>query len=105
MSRMRVVVGAFIVGGILLFAGGLFLIGDRRLLFAKQFELNATFGKVTGLQVGGKVRLAGFDAGEVLEIIIPPRPSDRQTTPPAARTTASVVPAASPRERPTRRSP
>ena len=25
MSRMRVVVGAFIVGGILLFAGGLFL--------------------------------------------------------------------------------
>jgi phospholipid/cholesterol/gamma-HCH transport system substrate-binding protein len=77
MSRMRVVVGAFIVGGILLFAGGLFLIGDRRLLLARQFELNATFGKVTGLQVGGKVRLAGFDAGEVLEIMIPPRPSDR----------------------------
>jgi len=44
---MRVVVGAFIVGGILLFAGGLFLIGDRRLLFARQFELSATFGKVT----------------------------------------------------------
>jgi phospholipid/cholesterol/gamma-HCH transport system substrate-binding protein len=74
---MRVLVGAFIVGGLLLFAGGLFLIGDRRLLFAKQFELSATFGKVTGLQVGGKVRLAGFDAGEVLEIVIPPRPSDR----------------------------
>ena len=76
MSRMRVVVGAFMVGGILLFVGGLFLIGDRRLLFARQFELNATFGKVTGLQVGGKVRLAGFDAGEVLEIGIPSRPSD-----------------------------
>jgi phospholipid/cholesterol/gamma-HCH transport system substrate-binding protein len=76
MSRMSVVVGAFMVGGILLFAGGLFLIGDRRLLFARQFELNATFGKVTGLQVGGKVRLAGFDAGEVLEIGIPSRPSD-----------------------------
>jgi phospholipid/cholesterol/gamma-HCH transport system substrate-binding protein len=76
MSRMRVVVGAFLVGGILLFVGGLFLIGDRRLLFARQFELNATFGKVTGLQVGGKVRLAGFDAGEVLEIGIPSRPSD-----------------------------
>jgi phospholipid/cholesterol/gamma-HCH transport system substrate-binding protein len=77
MSRMRVAVGAFIVGGILLFASGLFLIGDRRLLFARQFELSATFGKVTGLQVGGKVRLAGFDAGEVLEIVIPARPSDR----------------------------
>jgi phospholipid/cholesterol/gamma-HCH transport system substrate-binding protein len=76
MSRMSVVVGAFMVGGILLFVGGLFLIGDRRLLFARQFELNATFGKVTGLQVGGRVRLAGFDAGEVLEIGIPSRPSD-----------------------------
>src|SRR5262245_14432220 len=76
MSRMSVIVGAFMVGGILLFVGGLFLIGDRRLLFARQFELNATFGKVTGLQVGGKVRLAGFDAGEVLEIGIPSQPSD-----------------------------
>jgi phospholipid/cholesterol/gamma-HCH transport system substrate-binding protein len=76
MSRMRVVVGAFLVGGIVLFAGGLFLIGDRRLLFARQFELTATFGKVTGLQVGSKVRLAGLDAGEVLEIGIPARPSD-----------------------------
>jgi phospholipid/cholesterol/gamma-HCH transport system substrate-binding protein len=76
MNRIRVVVGAFLVGGILLFAVGLFLIGDRRLLFAKQFELTATFGKVTGLQVGSKVRLAGLDAGEVLEIGLPARPSD-----------------------------
>jgi len=70
-------VGAFVLLGLVLFGGGLFLIGDRRLLFAKQFELNATFGKVTGLQVGTRVRLAGLDAGEVLEIQIPPRPSER----------------------------
>jgi phospholipid/cholesterol/gamma-HCH transport system substrate-binding protein len=70
-------VGAFVLVGLVLFAGGLFLIGDRRLLFAKQFELNATFGKVTGLQVGTRVRLAGLDAGEVLEIQIPSRPSER----------------------------
>jgi phospholipid/cholesterol/gamma-HCH transport system substrate-binding protein len=73
---MRIIVGAFLVGGILLFAGGLFLIGERRLLFVKQFGLTATFNKVTGLQVGSKVRLAGLDAGEVLEIGIPARPSD-----------------------------
>jgi phospholipid/cholesterol/gamma-HCH transport system substrate-binding protein len=66
-----------VIGGFLLFAAGLFLIGDRRLLFAPQFELNSTFGKVTGLQVGTPVRLAGLDAGEVLEIRIPSRPSDR----------------------------
>ena len=78
MTRVRgASVGAFVLLGLVLFAGGLFLIGDRRLLFARQFELNATFGKVTGLQVGTRVRLAGLDAGEVLEIQIPPRPSER----------------------------
>ena len=78
MTGMRsALVGAFVLGGLLLFGGGLFLIGDRRLLFAEQFELNSTFGKVTGLQVGTRVRLAGLDAGEVLEIRLPARPSDR----------------------------
>ena len=65
------------LGGLLLFGAGLFLIGDRRLLFSRQFELNSTFSKVTGLQVGTRVRLAGLDAGEVLEIALPPRPSQR----------------------------
>lgn len=69
-------VGAFVLAGLVLFGGGLFLIGDRRLLFDRQFELNSTFSKVTGLQVGTRVRLAGIDAGEVLEIRLPSRPSD-----------------------------
>jgi len=73
----RAIVGGFVVGGFLLFAVGLFLIGDRRLLFVPQFELNTAFGKVTGLQIGSKVRLSGLDAGEVLDIAIPSRPSDK----------------------------
>jgi phospholipid/cholesterol/gamma-HCH transport system substrate-binding protein len=78
MTRFRsALVGAFVLGGLLLFGGGLFLIGDRRLLFAQQFELNTSFGKVTGLQVGTRVRVAGLDAGEVLEIVLPSRPSER----------------------------
>jgi len=76
-SARTAVVGGFVVGGFLLFAIGLFLIGDRRLLFDPQFELNTAFGKVTGLQAGSKVRLAGLDAGEVLEIMIPSRPSEK----------------------------
>ena len=77
MTRMRgVVVGAFVLGGLVLFGTGLFLIGDRRLLFSDQFELNATFGRVTGLEVGTQVRLAGLPAGEVLEVRIPAKPSE-----------------------------
>ncbi len=75
-SRLAAV-GAFLAGGVLLFAVGLFLVGDRRLLFARQFELYTELGKVTGLQVGSRVRLAGLDAGEVLEILIPSRPSQK----------------------------
>ncbi len=78
MNRFRgALVGAFVLGGLLLFGGGLFLIGDRRLLFTPQFELNSTFGKVTGLQVGTRVRVAGLDAGEIVEISLPARPSER----------------------------
>ena len=75
-STRKAVVGAFVLGGVLLFAVGLFLIGDRRLLFEPQFELNTEFGTVSGLQVGTIVRVAGLNAGEVLEIRIPSRPSE-----------------------------
>jgi phospholipid/cholesterol/gamma-HCH transport system substrate-binding protein len=68
-------VGAFVLGGLVLFAGGLFMIGDRRLLFAEQFEVTTSFTRVTGLQVGTNVRVAGLDAGEVLEIRVPSVPS------------------------------
>lgn len=78
MNRARsALVGLFLIGGLLLFAVGLFLIGDRRLLFTTQFELYSEFSKVTGLRVGSQVRLSGLDAGEVLEIAIPSRPSER----------------------------
>ena len=69
--------GAFVILGVLVFVGGLFLIGDRRLLFTQSFEIGTEFGKVTGLVVGTPVRLAGLNAGEVLEIQVPPRPSQK----------------------------
>ena len=47
-------VGAFIIAGILLFGVGLFLIGDRRMLFSDTFEVHAEFANIGGLQNGAK---------------------------------------------------
>jgi phospholipid/cholesterol/gamma-HCH transport system substrate-binding protein len=78
MARNRLVaVGAFVVGGVLLFAVGLFLIGNRRMLFTKTFDAYAEFSNLAGLQSGAKVRVAGLDAGEVDTIHVPPNPSAR----------------------------
>ncbi len=68
-------VGAFVIAGILLFGIGLFLIGDRRMLFSDSFEMYAEFANIAGLQDGAKVRVAGMDAGEVEGIHVPPGPS------------------------------
>jgi phospholipid/cholesterol/gamma-HCH transport system substrate-binding protein len=76
MTRTRVAaVGAFVLGGILLFGVGLFLIGDRRMLFEQNFEIYAEFAKIAGLQKGAIVRVAGMDAGEVETIHVPPGPA------------------------------
>lgn len=63
------------IGGLLLFAFGLFLIGDRRMLFTDTVEVYAEFAQIAGLQSGAKVRVAGLDAGEVETIHVPALPS------------------------------
>lgn len=78
MVKNRLVyVGAFVVFGVLLFAVGLFLIGNRRMLFDHTFQAYAEFSNVAGLQNGAIVRVAGMDAGEVEQIQVPARPSAR----------------------------
>jgi phospholipid/cholesterol/gamma-HCH transport system substrate-binding protein len=76
MPRARAIgVGAFVIGGLVLFSVGLFLIGDRRMFFSKTFEVRSQFSRISGLQSGAKVRVAGLDAGEVTEIHVPAGPS------------------------------
>lgn len=75
-SRLAAV-GAFVIVGVLLFGIGLFLIGDRRLLFVENYEIYTEFSKVTGVAVGTGVRVAGLSAGEVTEVVVPPGPSAR----------------------------
>jgi len=68
-------VGAFVIGGMLLFAAGLFMIGDRRMLFGDTFEIYAEFATIAALDRGATVRVAGLQAGEVEAIHVPTRPS------------------------------
>lgn len=65
------------IGGFVLFATGLFLIGDRRGLFRDTFEVYAEFNKLAGLENGATVRVAGLDAGEVTQIRVPTGPRAR----------------------------
>jgi len=76
-SKGRIAIGIFVIGGVLLFAVGLFWIGDRRQFFSDNVELFTEFKNVSGLAKGAKVRVAGLDAGEVLEIAVPPQPDLR----------------------------
>lgn len=70
-------VGAFVILGLALFTVGLFMIGDRRLLFEDDFEVYAEFQRLNGLENGAVVRVAGMNAGEVTAIEFPPGPGQR----------------------------
>src|SRR5579871_2937675 len=77
MKNHNVSVGLFVLGGMVLFGVGLFLIGDRRQAFGQHSEYYAEFVNLAGLTNGDSVRVGGMNAGEVLAIGIPESPSAR----------------------------
>jgi phospholipid/cholesterol/gamma-HCH transport system substrate-binding protein len=76
-SRDKTAMGAFVIGGLLVFGLGLFLIGDRRMLFSKSAEYYTEFAQVSALEAGAKVRVGGMDAGEIVEIRVPHGPGSK----------------------------
>ena len=76
-TRHSAAVGAFLIGGVLLFGAGLFLIGDRRMLFNRTVDMYSEFANIAGLENGAKVRVGGMDGGEVDSIQVPAKPSAR----------------------------
>src|SRR5512133_3226652 len=77
MRNRNVSVGLFVVGGLLLFGGGMFLIGDRRQAFREHADYYSEFTNISGLANGSKVRVGGMDAGQVLDIAVPASPASR----------------------------
>ena len=70
-------VGLFVLVTLALFATGLFLIGERRMLFTDKIELETEFASVSGLQPGAPVQVSGMTAGDVRAIEVPIRPGGR----------------------------
>jgi phospholipid/cholesterol/gamma-HCH transport system substrate-binding protein len=77
MKNHNVLVGVFTAAGILLFAAGLFLIGNQHKAFHRHIVFYTSFRNVAGLPKGAKVRVDGMDAGEVQSIQIPSQPSEK----------------------------
>jgi phospholipid/cholesterol/gamma-HCH transport system substrate-binding protein len=70
-------IGVFVLGGLALFAVGLFMIGDRQMAFATKFTVYTEFKKITGLQPGGIVRVSGAKAGSITQILPPATPNEK----------------------------
>lgn len=64
-------VGLFTLAGLALFTAGLFIIGSRHEAFERHLVLYSEFSELSGIAKGSKVRVAGMDAGRVLQIDIP----------------------------------
>lgn len=77
MHSHKLTTGIFLIGGLVLFGIGLFLISSRHGLLSRNFEVYTEFTHLNGLQNGARVRISGMDAGEVLETRAPERPDSR----------------------------
>jgi phospholipid/cholesterol/gamma-HCH transport system substrate-binding protein len=68
---------AFLIGGLILFASGLYFIASRHHMFSPKLDFYTEFDRLNGLRRGAKVRVSGMDAGEVLETQVPNAPEGR----------------------------
>lgn len=76
-AKKKLLLGIFLVGGVLLFSFGLFLIGSRKQIFAHHFTVYTEMAKMDTMQAGAPVRVAGMDAGQVTGIQIPKNPASK----------------------------
>jgi phospholipid/cholesterol/gamma-HCH transport system substrate-binding protein len=69
-------VGIFVLLGILLTAGMVFLIGDARNFWQSKVTYQASFADVAGLKTGAPVRMGGVDVGAVTRVGHSPKLDD-----------------------------
>jgi phospholipid/cholesterol/gamma-HCH transport system substrate-binding protein len=71
--------GLFIVAGLAVLAGGIFLIGSGQSLFQSTYRVKTEFQNVVGLSDGAGVRVGGLHQGTVKHIQLPNRPDGKMT--------------------------
>ncbi|MES2779501.1 MAG: MlaD family protein [Bacteroidota bacterium] len=69
-TSQHIKLGIFVTIGVIIFAAGIYFIGDAKQLFTRTFRMSAMFNNVNGLQVGNNVRFAGINVGTVENIEI-----------------------------------
>jgi phospholipid/cholesterol/gamma-HCH transport system substrate-binding protein len=69
--------GIFIVATLLIFAAGVFWIGEKQYLFHSTYRLQAEFQNVAGLNGGAEVRVGGIHEGTVRQIQLPMKPNEK----------------------------
>ena len=69
-APFKVRLGLFVVGGFIIFALAIFLIGRQKNLFNPTFRISTTFHNVSGTQVGNNIRFSGINVGTVDNITI-----------------------------------
>ncbi len=77
MKPFRGAVAAFLILGTILFAVGLFLVGDQHKAFSHHLDFYTDLANVDGLNPGTHVRVNGFDAGQLTKVEIPQRPTGK----------------------------
>jgi len=77
MRSHNFLVGIFVLAGLTIFTVGIFLVGDRNEAFARHVEFYTEFTNLDGLTKGSKVKVAGMDAGQIVEVGVPDSPASR----------------------------
>lgn len=68
--RKNILLGFFVLVGIILFIVGIFLVGAKNEMFQKTFPIGARFTNTTGLKAGSNVRYNGVKVGIVKAVTL-----------------------------------
>jgi phospholipid/cholesterol/gamma-HCH transport system substrate-binding protein len=76
----EVKVGLLVLTAVVIFVGGIFLIGDRQQLFARKSGYSVRFSQTAGLARGGGVQLNGVNVGQVTHVVLPTDVTEQMIT-------------------------